>query len=158
MSEDYDQFRSWYYEPLKTLETMPSGQGGFVAVATACFLYERYAVAILKSQGKKANRAGIVIQLSNDFEVDGETAEVFWKVIRDGILHQGMPLRSDDLPIWGFHDAYPALDLVINDNGPFLKVQPWKFTERVLQLWDDHFDMLKKSGAFPWATIGDVPA
>ena len=54
MSKDYDYFRSWYYEPLKTLESMPSGQGGFVAVATACFLYERYAVALLKSQGKKS--------------------------------------------------------------------------------------------------------
>jgi hypothetical protein len=55
MPEDYDRFRLWYREPLDALEAMPSGQGGFIALATACFLYERYAVAVLNSQEEKAD-------------------------------------------------------------------------------------------------------
>jgi len=158
MSKDYDRFKLWYLEPLQLLEAMPSGQGGFVALATACFLYERYAVAMLDSQGKKANRVGKVSQLGKDFKVNGETAEAFWKVIRDGILHQGMPLQDENLPAWGFHYAYPAIALEDVNGKPFLKIQPWKFTDRVLELWKDHFDLLKSSGSFPWAAIGRVPA
>jgi len=158
MSEDYDRFKLWYLEPLHALEAMPSGQGGFVALATACFLYERYAVAILTFQDKKADRAGKVSQLGKDFNIDETTAEIFWKVIRDGLLHQGMPLQVKNLPGWGFHHTYPAIALDNTNDRYFLKVQPWKFTDRVLQLWEANFNLLQSSGSFPWATIGSVPS
>jgi hypothetical protein len=74
------------------------------------------------------------------------------------MLHQGMPLQVKDLPAWGFHHTYPAMRLESINGNPFLKVQPWKFSERVLQLWEEHFDLLRSSGSFPWATIGSVPA
>ncbi len=158
MSQDYEYFKIWYTEPLRKLEEMPSGQGGFIALATSCFLFERYAVAILSSQGKKADRAGKLGQLGIDFKVDLETAEVFWKVIRNGLLHQGMPLQAKGLPSWGFHHTYPALAIEHVNGDLFLKVQPWKFTDHVLELWETNFDLIKSNGSFPWATIGPVPA
>lgn len=158
MTKDLDYFKLWYIEPLHALEAMPSGQGGFIALATACFLYERYVTAALISQGKKSDSVTKISQLGKDFNVDEATAEVFWKVIRHGILHQGMPKQGKDLPAWGFHHNYPAMALDSVNGCPFLKVQPWKVTDRVLKLWEENFDLLKLSGSFPWATIGPVPA
>jgi hypothetical protein len=160
MTKDYDHFKMWYVEPLRALEAMPMGQGGFIALATACFLYERYAVAVLNAQGKKADRSGKLSQLVNDFNVDDATAKAFWDVIRDGLLHQGMPMQQKQgkiLPRWAFHHSYPLVALE-NINGEiWLKVQPWKFMDRVLSLWDSNFDLLRQSGSFPWANIGSVP-
>ncbi len=113
MTKDLDCFILWYVEPLHALEAMPLGQGGFIALATACFLYERYVTAALISQGKKTVKVSKINQLSKDFNVDETTAEVFWKVIRDGMLHQGMPLQGKELPPWGFHHTYPAMALDI---------------------------------------------
>lgn len=158
MSKDHDYFQLWYVEPLRALEKLPNGQGGFMALGTACFLYERYANAFLKSQHAKPDKQHILGQISSDFGVDPETARAFWDVIRDGILHQGMPLQKKNLPAWGFHDSYPVMALDNVNGRPYLKVQPWKFMAKVLHLWEDHFDLLQSSDSFPWATIGPVPA
>jgi len=157
MSQDYESFKIWYIEPLRKLEEMPSGQGGFIALATSCFLFERYAVAILNSQGKKADRAGKVGQLSKEFSIDIETANTFWNVIRNGMLHQGMPLHNENLLSCSFHHTYPAIALIKKDGGRILIVQPWKFTDRVLELWINNIHLIKSSGSFPWAAIGPVP-
>jgi len=160
MQDDAHLFNAWFVEPLRTLSRLPAGNGGFVALATACFLYERYATAILDKRGSRAGTEELVAQLASDFAVDQSTASTFWKVIRDGILHQGMPLqqaRDSRLPKWAFHHNYPAMALGTSDGQPFLKVQPWKFMERVIELWLPSLPLLRASGSFPWATIADVP-
>jgi hypothetical protein len=161
MAEDYERFKLWYVEPLRALEEMPKGQGGFIALATSCFLYERYAITVLKAQGKKADKPGKISQLASDFDVDDATANAFWDVIRDGLLHQGMPMQQKQgklLPRYAFHHLYPPMSLE-NINGElWLKVQPWKFMKKVLSIWDSNFELLKQSGSFPWANIGSVPS
>jgi len=161
MTQDHELFMLWFAEPLRALEKMPSGQGGFVALATACSLYERYAKASLSKRGMAADRPNLIGQLGIDFSVDGATADAFWAVIRDGILHQAMPVqkkRSAPLPRWAFHHNYPVMSLEEINGEQFLKVQPWKFMDRVLELWEANFSLLGTSGSFPWATIGPVPA
>jgi len=114
MTEDYDRYNLWYVQPLRALEAMPGGQGGFIALATACFLYERYAIAILRTQDKKADKTGILEKLSSDFKVNNATAKAFWDVIRDGLLHQGMPMQMKHgklLPKFAFHHSYPPMAL-----------------------------------------------
>jgi len=158
--EDRQFFRLWFAEPLHALQGLPNGQGGFVALATSCFLYERYATAVLQRQGEKANRAGILRQLQADFSVDQATAAAFWAVIRNGILHQGMPLQrgqGKSLPSWEFRRDYPLMALEMIAGHTLLKVQPWKFMDRVLELWEANLDLLRASGSFPWATIVPVP-
>jgi len=161
MSQDYDRFRIWYVEPLRALEQLPDGQGGFVALATSCFLYERYRSAVLSAQGKKANISAMINQLSRDFNVDYSVAEAFWDLIRNGLLHEGMPLQRTHgvpLPRWAFHHLYPVIALEKCNGENWLKVQPWKFMNRVIELWDTNFVLLSQSNSFPWANIGPVPA
>jgi len=160
MASDRELFDLWYAKPLELLEKMPNGQGGFVVLAIACFLYERYAKSLLKSQGKKANSENMKAQLARDFSVDEESANTFWDVIRDGILHQGMPIQKANnvnLPPWGFNASYPALLLDEINGQPFLKVEPFKFMHRVLELWEGNFDLLQANESFPWAAITRVP-
>ena len=78
MSEDHDHFQLWYVEPLRVLEILHSGQGGFVALGTACFLYERYANAIIKKRQEKPDKFHILKQISSDFTVNEATARSFW--------------------------------------------------------------------------------
>jgi len=161
MTEDYYHFLQWYVEPLRMLEQLPGGQGGFIALATSCFLYERYVVAVLRSQRKKPDTSAKISQLAYDFGVDCFTAMTFWEVMRDGILHQGMPMRykqSKILPKWAFHDLYPVMSVEKIDGELWLKVQPWKFMNKVLDLWDANFTLITQSCGFPWANIGSVPS
>jgi len=51
-------FERWFVRPLTKLRELPDGDGGFVALATSCFLYERYAVAAIKKSGGKADKEG----------------------------------------------------------------------------------------------------
>jgi len=44
-NEARENFERWYVKPLQILERIPNGDGAFVALATSCFLYERYVVA-----------------------------------------------------------------------------------------------------------------
>jgi hypothetical protein len=154
-------FIQWYVEPLRVLENTPGGHGAFIALATACFLYERYASAVLGERGVKATREAKVAQLGHDFNVDHATAQAFWDVIRDGLLHQGMPLQRKNgasMPKWAFSGPYAPLLLQYIDATAWLKVQPWSFTKRVLDLWEANLSLLARSGSFPWAGIGPVPA
>jgi hypothetical protein len=144
MSQDHDRFILWYVEPLRVLEQLHEGQGGFVALATACVLYERYAKAVLSSQGQKADRPGLLVQMEADFGVDRATSEAFWDVMRDGLLHQGMPLQKKQ-----------GTEIIRGEK--WLKVQPWKFMNRVIALWEANFVLLAQNNSFPWANIGSVP-
>lgn len=151
-------FSRWFVIPLRTLESIPNGDGGFIALATSCFLYERYAIARLKRSGKKANRLSLIKQLSDDFETNEDTAKAFWDVIRDGILHQGMPKQSNqgktDLPGYIFHHSFAfPVELVKMGTEPVLKIQPWLFMSKVLDLCQDDIGLLIENNSFPFPKI-----
>ena len=161
MPSDKELFDLWFAQPLRQLEAMPRGQGGFIALATSCLLYERLANALLSSKSIKADTKALIVELASDFSVDEPTAAAFWGVIRHGLLHEAMPLqrkRKTPLPKWAFHADYPLMALQQVKGSPFLKVQPWKFMNRVLELWDTNLSLLSASRSFPWATGGLVPA
>ncbi len=151
-------FQKWYAIPLAKLSELPNGDGGFVALATSSFLYERYAVAVIKATGKKADRDAKIRQLAADFQIDLPVAQAFWDVIRDGMLHQGMPKVSEhgqtNLPKWVFHNDFPLPIQMGKANGDdALLIQPWLFTQRVVQLWQENLSLIEKNGSFPWANV-----
>lgn len=157
-------FHKWYVEPLRVLEGLSGGHGGFIALATSCFLYERYAVAVIKnSPGKgKASKDAKISQLAWDFDVDEQTAKFFWEVIRDGLLHQAMPKQLDRgkeaLLRWEFqHDFPKPIELVCEQKQRVLRVQPWLFMHRVIELWLENMDLLEQSDSFPWANVYRLP-
>ena len=146
-------FHRWYVEPIRVLESIPYGDGGFVALATGCFLYERYATAVVKKAGHKANKEAKIKQLMIDFHLDQTTAEVFWTIVRDGMLHEGMPLKKKGLPRCKLSNFPLPIALEQTTSGAELQIQPWLFARKVTALWQDNLDLLKASHSFPWASI-----
>ena len=150
-------FKRWYEVPLKELEKIPNGDGGLVVLGSACFLYERYASALIDERGDKVTEDAKIDQMAADFGVDKDTAEVFWRTVRHGMLHQGMPLMQtrSGKPVAGWETTsdYPAMGTEDHGGNIVLKLQPWKFRDRVLQLWDSRPDLIAKSQSFPWASI-----
>lgn len=155
MQEPKKLFGRWYEAPLKKIEELPNGDGGFVALAISCFLYERYATAKIKERGDKATPEACVKLLAEDFAINNRTAKVFWNVIRNGFLHQAMPKMKDKgveiAKGWQTSSAFQVPITLGKDD--ILKVEPWRFRDRVLELWKDHIDLIEKNESFPWATI-----
>ena len=154
MPDARELFRRWYIAPLRRLEELPNGDGGFVVLATACFLYERYAKAFLKAAGDSGTTDNLIARLSADFGIPDDAARAFWNVIRDGFLHQGMPLIKnqqgnlvDGWRTCATHEHAIELD------GKILKVEPWRFRDRVLDLFDSRPDLIEHNQSFLWATI-----
>ncbi len=152
-------FEKWYVTPLRTLRALPGGDGAFVALATSCFLYERYVIAVIKTLlHAKADKDARIRQFIKDFEVDEETARAFWDVIRDGLLHEGMPKQRQHgkkgLPRWAFRHEFPRpVELVRHGGKQILKVQPWLVMEKVISLWQDNLGLIDKNDSFPWANV-----
>lgn len=158
LSKSQELFTRWFVNPLITLESLPNGDGSFIALATSCFLYERYARACIKRSGKKGNRSSLIQQFSHDFGTNKKTAEAFWDIIRDGILHQGMPKQSNrginDSPGYIFHHSFSVpVELVIWGNEPVLKIQPWRLMWKVIELCQADHELLVENNGFPFPNI-----
>jgi len=151
-------FNRWYVKPLEALKSLPHGDGGFVALATVCFLYERYAKAVLTQAGQRADEDGVVRRFAQDFGTNLETAQVFWKVMRNGLLHQGMPMQRErgrqTLPRWVLSGRFhlPA-QLVSQDGRHHLLVQPWLIVDMVVDLCQASLPLFAQNDSFPWADI-----
>jgi hypothetical protein len=150
-------FERWFARPLGVLESLPNGDGGFVALAIACMLYERYAVSVITRRGGKINETAKRERFAEDFATDSQTAEVFWNTIRNGLMHGAMPKQAEygkRLPGYVLHHSFPqAIDLSDWGGQPVLRIQPWRFTNRVIELWQDNVDLLDQSPSFPWPNI-----
>lgn len=154
-------FHRWYVAPLRALQELPNGDGGFVALAISCSLYERYAMAVLKKRGKKRiSRSDKVSQFARDCGVDEEIATAFWYVIRDGLAHAAMPKQlergNNNLPWYVLRHDLPMISLEEQNGEAVLLIQPWLFMERVLELWHENLDLLAADDNFPWAGIFPV--
>ena len=157
-----EAFNQWFVIPLQWLKTVPNNDGSFIALATALFLYERYFVAKLKSSGEKATETKRTQQIARDFGVEPRKARIFWCVMRDGILHQGMPKIHEQgkkkLPDWIFHHEKSnfAFELRELNGQPLLIVQPWLVVEKIIQLWQENLDLLEQNESFPWAQVSVI--
>ncbi len=154
-------FNHWFVVPLQWLKAVPNNDGSFIALASALFLYERYIIAKLKSSGEKATEPKKIRQIASDFGVEPREARIFWNVMRDGILHQGMPKvyeQGKKLPEWIFHheESIFAFELREINGHSLLIVQPWLVVDKIIQLWQENLDLLELNESFPWAQVSNV--
>jgi hypothetical protein len=159
MYDPKELFNRWYVTPLRMLESLPNGNGGFIALAISCALYERYATAVIEKSGGKATKEAKLQQLMHDFNTDKASAKAFWDTIRDGLVHQAMPLQKKKHPRWRFEHSYlEPFELVDcrEDGRPILEVQPWKFMNAVISLCEKNLSLLMESESFPWGNT-NVP-
>ncbi len=157
ISDPKELFRRWYKVPLKILgdyTIIPRGDGGWIALATSCFLFERY-VSVkhkIESGKSKITKEDIYKQIEIDFDTDHNTAKKFWDCVRHGLLHMGMPKQKGG-PIWEIYDDMPPFKL--NDKKDRIFINVWKFRDRVIEILDNNPGYLK-DGDFPWGHIWHV--
>lgn len=154
IDDPQELFRRWYKDPLDILgnyNIVPRGDGGWIALATSCFLFERYVSVKNKLDKKKLsiNKNDIIRQLVIDFNTDKDTAKIFWDCVRNGLLHKGMPKQKGG-PTWEIYDDMPAFKL--NDEKKVIYINVWKFKDRVIEILDNNPDYLKH-GDYPWGHI-----
>jgi hypothetical protein len=163
VDKNKERFDLWFVKPLRELEAIHGGAGAFIALATSCFLYERYIRAKSFAEtgrrfDKKLDEKYRNLQLIQDFKINAETARAFWNVMRDGLLHYGMPKHlkgTKKLPKWRFDGDYlQPITLSHYPSGDWwLEVQPWKVMDIVIKRCQDNMDLIIGSNEFPWATI-----
>ena len=67
-------------------------------------------------------------------------------------MHQGMGLqhdRGDDLPPWSMSDEFPRIVYIAGDPGE-LRIHPWLFRDRVLELWEQHPNLFTAINPDSW--------
>jgi len=159
-SDERIRFDRWFTAVFAALRQLPDGDGALVALSTALYLYERYAAAKLDAGGHKADRASKLSQLAADFGISPDEAETFWNVFRNGLLHQGMPVQLQGgapLPKWLIAEGYSRTIELTTDTPPVLRVEPWKFVQRVVELWHGDISLLSANKSFPLAEIHLTP-
>ncbi len=141
MTSHSQNFKAWYADVLRSL--YPQREAGFVILLSAFPLLERY----LRQKAQLAPDATLNATFFNELmtlfpEVQSAaTAEAFWQVYRNGLLHQvtfsdrrrsGSPLPNG----WISHDMSTLLDIA--SDGSFW-LHPVSFAERVLRAIESDF-------------------
>lgn len=129
-------FNRWFKIPLIKLEEIDKGDGGFVVCATSFFLYERYASATKDNRGMTVKQC-----FADDFMLNPIDADLVYETLRNGFLHQGMPFLKTgqgkiNISGWGAANEYPMFEVDRTKVDPFIKFNPWKFRDKVLDLFE----------------------
>jgi hypothetical protein len=157
-----DKFNRWFVRPMDRLQRLPNDDGAFITLMTSLVLYERLVKTAAIRARKKASLAAIIEQLVNDFDVTEDQAEVFWNMIRDGFLHQGMPLQGGrggrQYPKWIISSGLDEpMEFLKRAGKPVVAINPWKFRDAVVDLFRMNPHLLDGSPSFPWAmSLKDV--
>jgi hypothetical protein len=150
-----ENFESWFVNVLDSL--YPRREAGFVILMTALPLLERYLRqrAGLPAEGVTINNPRFYDELRTIFPVlrDRNQAQHFWKVYRNGLLHQGTFSQQSVISGLASHDI--AESICIDQNGNFC-VHPVLFAKRVLEQIANDFSTFEgaSTAAPPLSTAG----
>jgi hypothetical protein len=151
------KFARWFFQPLETLRRLPADRGAFVAIMVSLVLYERYAKTVLVKRKQKADKKGLCRILAADFGITHDQAVSFWGTIRDGFLHQGMPLQGGNgrgkYPKWAIAlDADDSISFDSTSSESVIVIHPWRFMDDVVSLFRMNPHLIDSSPSFPWAS------
>lgn len=149
-------FKRWYVEPVEILKTLPDGNGGFAAFVVGIALYERLIKARLKLQHQPTDDDTVRREIAQDLRLPDGERSIFWDMFRNGMMHQAMPKsgKTD----WAFHHSFSGYPEFKTINGQsVICINPWKFTDRVLQEFMSKPELIIASNSFPLGTIAPLP-
>jgi hypothetical protein len=147
-----ERFEGWFVRPIEKLEELPEGDGAFAALMIALPLYERYITAKLKIEGKPTGDEDIQAEISRDLGLGDGQRRIFWKIFRVGFMHQGMGKQGPTK--WVVSHTYGELPTFKSINGQnYVRLNPWKFAERVLNKYRADPRLITASDSFPLADV-----
>ncbi len=122
-----DQLIKWFFQPLGELK----GHQAFVAMILSLLLVEKWLrVSMGHGEQSFSENSPPIRDFAAVFGIDPDLAYRFWSDWRNGLLHRGMPKTEqfDGYMISGDYGFAVALD------GKVVKVNPWRFRDRVLEI------------------------
>ena len=148
-----EYFNRWFVNPIKKLKDLPEGDGGFVAFMVAIPLYDRYIRAKLKLAGKCANEESVKKEMSKDLRMNDSERHIFWDMFRNGFMHRSMPKKGKTK--YMFNSSFSAIPKFkrFKNNEDFICLDPWKFSERVLNKFLKEPRLITASEKYPLASI-----
>jgi hypothetical protein len=151
-----EKFDGWFVKPIKLLkDELPEGDGGFVAFMAALALYERLIIARLKISKLPTDETSIKQEMSRDLGLPDYQRQIFWDMFRNGLLHQAMPKAGKTN--YFFSDQYSGYPEFKTAKGcTFICMDPWKFTDRVLQEYLSNPRLIIESNSFPIAAVTTI--
>ena len=164
-----EKFEKWFAAPISEIEAS-SADSAFIVLGISCSMFERFVKSRMKLEKDELGIRQMTKEQKSAFfykfapQVLGMTDPTlfsnFWEMYRVGIAHFFMPQVVDwngkkwshcisvekgfaDLPEY-FHDPY---------FGDVIRINPWRWTERVVNLWRSRPDLLDVLQAFPLAEV-----
>lgn len=146
--EALDKFKLWYVEPVEKLKELSDGAGGFVAFIVGLTLYERLIYSKLKLIGHKTSSEDFDEAMNEDLKLTDYQRKVFWDMFRNGLLHKAMPKLGKTG--YRFHDCFTGYPQFVNEKGyELIHINPWKFTDRVLNEFSENPKLILIAKEYP---------
>ena len=147
-----ERFEGWFVAPIDKLKELPEGDGAFIAMSVGLFLCERFYRTKTNTHEGQGGDLAFRAEAAADLGVSPDTFEVFWKVFRHGIQHQGMPKeislqnpeRHFRWDITSHADGTPKI-IPCDATHFMVEVNPWKFCDSMIQKFRDEPEILDKA-------------
>lgn len=122
-----DQLRKWFFEPLSQL----GGDQAFIAMILSLLLIEKW-LRVSRGHGEQtfSENSPPIRDFAAAFDIDQNLAYRFWSDWRNGLLHRGMPKTEQ----FGGYTMSNDYGFAVVSDGNFVKVNPWRFRDRVLEI------------------------
>ena len=161
----WERFEGWFVKPIEKLKECPEGDGAFLAMSTALFLCERYYRTSTNTHEQSDDNASFKSAAATDLGVCVDEFEVFWRVFRHGIQHQGMPKLYRDRNSgveyrWNFGLCYAELPKFIPAAPGIIVIciDPWKFATLICDKYRRNPDVLERATIHAFAEVyGRMP-
>jgi hypothetical protein len=120
----------WFVRPVEHLKSLPNGDGGYIALAVALLLFERY-FEIMKQQNDPNATKREKLFAASFPTVSQSAANEFWDMARNGMFHAAA-LKQES----GFlkYDMGPTAKIIEIVNKKLL-LDPWGIADGVIALW-----------------------
>jgi hypothetical protein len=154
-----ERFDGWFVKPIEKLKEMQEGDGGFLALSAALFLCERYYRALTDTLEGKRDDETFKIAAAKDLGLSLEDFNYFWIVYRNGVQHQGTPLKKyvdkKKQIKYFFHidDEFNGIPEIhkINAYKREIRLSVWKFADFIINKFKTNPTVFQKaiSNTFP---------
>lgn len=172
--EHLERFKQWYVRPFEWLRHqggirhVERWDGGFISIMIGCSLMERYFrrrtnthLKASKEEKKKYledNRIGFDDAFKHSaadyFQLPTNNINQFYLIFRNGMMHQGMPKvieeRSENGELqcvytYSIQAGHPRLpEIEKSKNKVHLKLDPWEFTQTMIDLFLSNPEVLEE--------------
>jgi hypothetical protein len=90
--------------------------------------------------------------MQDDLNLSSHERSVFWDIFRNGLLHQALP-KIGKTKYWFSHEYSGYPKFIEKEGSKYICIDPWKFTDRVINEYQLNPGLILESDSFPLPLI-----